>query len=92
MGLLQRTIVSNVAAVLAATLVCAQWNFTVDPIFQTQIIQQNVGSLLLNEDGTLIVSGIMRFSGEFSDKRLARLLPNGQRDETFNNSGLGGGV
>ncbi|MBZ0205398.1 MAG: hypothetical protein K8H89_03665 [Flavobacteriales bacterium] len=42
-------------------------------------------------DGTLIASGIMRFPGEFSDQRLVRLLPNGSRDPSFNNSGLGGG-
>ncbi|MBK7384237.1 MAG: T9SS type A sorting domain-containing protein [Flavobacteriales bacterium] len=80
----------TVAAFLAATVTCGQWNFTVDPSFQTQITQQNVGSLLLNEDGTLIASGIMRFSGEMSDKRLARFNLDGARDETYYNSGLGG--
>ncbi|MCB0808762.1 MAG: T9SS type A sorting domain-containing protein [Flavobacteriales bacterium] len=33
----------------------------------------------------------MRFPGELDDKRLVRLLPNGQRDASFYNSGLGGG-
>ena len=32
----------------------------------------------------------MRFPSEMSDKRLVRLLPNGDRDETYYNSGLGG--
>ena len=85
-----KRIASNVAAFVAATLSCAQWNFPVDPTFQTQITQQNVNSLLLNEDGTLIASGIMRFPSEFSDKRLVRLLPNGTRVDGFYNSGLGG--
>ncbi|MDX9751452.1 MAG: delta-60 repeat domain-containing protein [Flavobacteriales bacterium] len=33
----------------------------------------------------------MRFPGEQTDKRLVRFLPNGARDEVFNNSGLGQG-
>jgi len=90
MRLLQRTIAITVAAKLAATVAWCQWNFTVDPSFQTQISQRNVGSLLLNDDGSISASGIMRFPGEFSDKRLVRLLPNGTRDESFYNSGLGG--
>ncbi len=79
-----------VAALWAATAAWSQWSFTLDPTFQVQITQQNVNSLLLNEDGTLITSGVMRFPGEMSDKRLVRLLPTGVRDPAFNNSGLGG--
>ncbi len=90
MGLVQKTIIATVAACLAATVVCGQWNCTVDPGFQTEITRNNVNSLLLNDDGTVIASGVMRFPGEFSDKRLVRLLPNGQRDPSFYNSGLGG--
>ena len=86
-----RITLHTVAAFLAATVACGQWNFTVDPSFQTQVEYQSTGSILLNEDGTLIASGIMHFPGEFSDKRLVRLLPDGTRDETFYNSGLGGG-
>jgi len=89
MNALQR-IASTMAALGVAIVACAQWSFTVDPSFQTQIVQQNVNSLLLNEDGTLIASGVMRFPGEISDKRLVRLQPNGQRDESFNNRGAGG--
>ncbi|MEZ4807352.1 MAG: T9SS type A sorting domain-containing protein [Flavobacteriales bacterium] len=81
---------SMVVALVAATLACAQWSFTVDPTFQTQITQQNVNDLLLNEDGTVIASGVMGFPSEIGDKRLVRLLPNGVRDDTFYNSGLGG--
>ena len=80
-----------VAAAWACRPACGQWSFTVDPTFQVQLVQQNVNSLLLNEDGTLIASGRMRLPGETSDKTLCRFLPNGIRDATFNNSGMGGG-
>ncbi len=80
-----------VAAVLAAIAVKGQWQFSLDTTFRTQIIQQNTNSILLLPDGKLIASGIMRFTDEFSDKRLVRLLPDGTRDESFYSSGLGGG-
>ncbi len=83
-------IANTVAALWVAIIANAQWNFTVDSTFQTQIIQRNVNSLLLNEDGTLIASGRMLFPGEWSEKTLAQLLPDGTRDETFSNSGQGG--
>ena len=57
MNRLQR-ITSTMAALGAAIVAClpiqkawAQWSFTVDPTFQTQIVQQNVNDILLNEDG-----------------------------------------
>ncbi|MCW5897984.1 MAG: delta-60 repeat domain-containing protein [Flavobacteriales bacterium] len=80
-----------VAAILAATSAVAQQPFGLDASFRTSIHEINVSSILPLSDGKIIVSGRMRFPGEMEDKRLARLLPNGQRDETFNNSGLGGG-
>ncbi len=80
-----------VAAFTAATAALPQWSFTLDTTFRSDIIQQNVNSLLVLPDGKIITSGIMRFPGEMSDKRLVRLNENGSRDETFYNSGLGSG-
>jgi hypothetical protein len=94
---LQR-ISSTMAALGAAIVVClpisqgnAQWSFTVDTTFQVQLVQQNVNSLLLNDDGTLIASGRMQLPEEPNEKRLCRFLPSGIRDASFNNSGMGGG-
>lgn len=82
---------TQAAAFLATACASAQAPFSLDTTFRTDIQQQYVNSLLLVPDGKVIASGMMRFPGEFSDKRLVRLLPDGQRDETFYNSGLGGG-
>jgi uncharacterized delta-60 repeat protein len=80
------------AAVLGTVAVASgQWSFRLDTSFRTSIVQRNVNSVLPLADGSLIASGIMRFPGEFGDKTLVRLITNGERDETFNNSGLGGG-
>jgi len=80
-----------VAALGAATTAYGQWTFLLDQGFRTQIQYQEVNSLILLPDGNLIASGVMRFPGEMSDKRLVRLLTNGARDPAFYNSGLGGG-
>ena len=48
-----KRITSTMAALGVAIVACAQWSFTVDPTFQTQIIQQNVNSLHLLPDGGL---------------------------------------
>lgn len=79
------------AAVLRSTVAPAQWNFELDTTFRTEIQHRYVNSLLVDTGGMVITSGVMRYPGEFSDKRLVRLYENGLRDETFNNSGLGGG-
>jgi uncharacterized delta-60 repeat protein len=83
--------IASAASVMLAVEAMPQWSFQLDTAFYTSIEYQNVNSMLVLPDGKLIASGIMRFPGEFSDKRLVRLLPNGTRDETFYNSGLGGG-
>ncbi|MEO8588175.1 MAG: delta-60 repeat domain-containing protein [Flavobacteriales bacterium] len=80
------------SSTLLATTICAQIPFSLDTTFRTVIGQQYVNSVLPLPDGKLIASGIMRFPDEFSDKRLVRLLPDGTRDESFYNSGLGGGL
>ncbi|MFN6177489.1 MAG: hypothetical protein ACK46G_08140 [Flavobacteriales bacterium] len=97
MNRLQR-ITSTMAALGAAIVAClpiqkawAQWSFTVDPTFQTQIVQQNVNDILLNEDGTLIASGRMRLPSDISDRRLIRLHGNGTNNPSFANTGVGGG-
>ncbi len=79
------------AAFLTSTVAPAQWNFELDTTFRTEIQHRYVNSLLVDTGGMVITSGVMRYPGEFSDKRLVRLYENGLRDETFNNSGLGGG-
>ena len=84
-------ITSTMAASLAAIVACSQWNFTVDPTFQMQISQQAVNSLLLNEDGTVIGSGVMRLQGELTDRYLMRLQNSGAHDVGFLNTGAGGG-
>ena len=81
----------TVAASLATTVTCGQISFNLDTAFRTQIQRQYVNSVIRGSDGKLIISGIMRFPGEFSDYRLVRLLPDGSRDASFMNSGLGGG-
>ena len=79
------------AAALAAIVCFSQWQFKLDTTFRTQINHEYVNSLILQPDGKLIISGVMRFPGEISDKRLVRTLVDGTRDESYNNSGLGGG-
>lgn len=68
-----------------------QQPFDLDTTFRAPIDSWYVSSILPQADGKVIASGIMRFQGEVLNIRLARLLPNGQRDDTFYNSGLGGG-
>jgi len=85
-------LLAHVATIVVATCASAQAPFSLDTTFTTAIQSRNVNSVLPLPDGKIIVSGVMRFPGEFSDKRLVRLLPSGMRDETFYNSGLGGGA
>ncbi len=72
-----------VAAAWACYPACAQWSFTVDPTFQTQIVQQNVNDLVILEDGKLFISGRIRFPGDQSDRGSAKLLTSGARDVDF---------
>lgn len=69
----------------------SQQPFDLDTSFCTPIGQVYVSSILPLPDGAVIASGLMRFPGDVTDKRLVRLQPTGHRDETFYNSGLGGG-
>lgn len=85
------------AAMLVAALksysACGQWSFYLDTSFVSAIVQRNANSLLLADDGRLVVSGIMRFSEELpaTDYSLARLNADGTWDQTFFTSGYGGG-
>lgn len=81
----------TVVAYMAATATCAQWSFTLDQGFRTQIQEKNVNSIALMPDGNLLISGRIRFPGDMSDRGSARLLPNGQRDPSFQGF-IGGGV
>jgi uncharacterized delta-60 repeat protein len=80
-----------VAALVAATAASAQWQFELDTTFRTVVTRLAVASVLPQVDGSVIASGPMRFPGEMNDKLLVKFLPNGARDEAFNNSGLGRG-
>ena len=79
------------ACSLLSCVVVGQQPFDIDPSFRTGIGQVYVSSALPLEGGKVLASGLMRFSGELTDKRLVRLNVDGSRDETFNNSGLGQG-
>jgi len=79
------------ASLWLASAAFAQAPFALDTTYRTVIQRQFVNTILPLEGGGVIASGVMRFPGEFSDKRLIRLLPDGSRDETFYNSGLGEG-
>ena len=69
----------------------AQVPLSLDSSFRTEIDTWYVSSVLPLTDGSLLASGVMRFPGELSDKRLVRLSADGHRDNSYNNSGLGQG-
>ena len=75
------------AAIAVGVLLCSAVNgqapFALDPTFQTQIVLQYVSSALPLEDGTILVSGRMRFAGETDDRFVAKLFSSGLRDTTF---------
>ncbi len=86
---------STVAATLAATVGMAQQPFELDPSFQCPIDpigpgSQFVSSILPVAD-RLLVSGLFRFGGDISPKRLGRLNGDGGMDGSFPFSGLAEG-
>lgn len=75
----------TIAALWAATSAAAQQPFDLDPSFETQLTQEYVTSVLVVEDGKLVVSGSMVFEGNsiFEPNYGARLTANGTRDPSF---------
>ena len=69
----------------------AQQPFDVDTTYQTGIETWYVSSILPLDNGNVIASGEIRYDGGLTQKTLVRLLHSGQRDNSFYNSGLGGG-
>jgi len=80
-----------VAAICAATAGRCQAPFDVDPGFVCTIYKTNVASVLPLSDGSILVSGNMRFSGQSSDCRITKLDSYGTQETTFHTSSLGGG-
>ena len=72
-----------VASVLLATSALGQDPFSLDTTFHTVIQQQYVNSLAVMPSGELLISGTMRFPGEFSDRLLAKLNSAGTRVPSF---------
>ncbi|MCC6938786.1 MAG: T9SS type A sorting domain-containing protein [Flavobacteriales bacterium] len=75
------TVVTN----LVTTVALAQMPFALDTSFRTTIQDQYVNSLLVVQDGKVIISGNIRFPGDMSVRAGARLDPNGARDPSFPN-------
>ena len=82
-----------VAALMAATTALGQWSFTVDTSFQAPLVGRNVNDLLLNEDGTLILSGRLQYEGQWpttAQYPILRFLADGQLDLSFLGQAGGG--
>jgi hypothetical protein len=77
-------IVASIAVVLLLFLEGkGQAPFALDPSFQTQIQVQYVSSIAPLEDGSILVSGRMRFPGDIYDRLVSKLFSNGLRDPSF---------
>ena len=88
-----RSVLFSVAA-RAATLGSAQQPFDLDTSFRTDLVHQNVNSLVLMDDGGVVISGQLKFPWEPSwlpPRSGAKLLPNGARDTFFEEYPLMGG-
>ncbi|MEZ4789948.1 MAG: T9SS type A sorting domain-containing protein [Flavobacteriales bacterium] len=71
------------AALLVATTLFSQWSFQLDTSFRTSITQRTVNSIIELNDGRLFASGLIRYSGDLSDRGSTILLPNGERDMEY---------
>ncbi len=69
----------------------AQAPLTLDPTFSTGLSSWYVAGLLPQSNGKVIASGQMRYQGEVLFRALMRFEPDGTLDESFYQSGLGGG-
>ena len=69
-----------------------QYPFDLDTTFRTDMEETFVNSILLDEEGGLIISGRFRFPSVQNEKRTVRLHSDGTLDMEFNQSVLGGGT
>ena len=88
-------LLTSKAASLAALLGAAQQPFDLDPSFQPSFVTTGVGlsvnSVLPLADGDLIISGGVKFPGDFSPRAGTRLNPDGTRDLSYVDYPLTGG-
>lgn len=80
---------------LATVAVCsatrAQQPFSLDQTFRATFNDWSVTSIAPLQDGRVLLSGRMRYNVNDPWATMIRLLPNGQRDPTYNENSLGGG-
>ena len=69
-------------AALAAIVAFGQWQFRLDTTFRTEIMYEYVNSIAVESDG-VILSGVMRFPAEMSDRLLTKLNEEGDRIPSF---------
>ena len=69
----------------------AQTPLTLDPSFRTALSSWYVSGLLPLENGRVVASGQMRYQGEILFRALMRFHADGSLDDSFYQSGLGGG-
>ncbi len=83
--------ISSLALLCWALTVQAQEPLSLDPSFQIDLSSWYVSGILPLEDGKVIASGQMRNQGEILFRALMRFEADGALDESFYQSGLGGG-
>ncbi len=71
------------AAMLAACASLCQWQFKLDTTFRTTILEEYVNSIYVFDDGSLFLSGRIKFPGDISVRGSAKILTNGQLDNSF---------
>jgi uncharacterized delta-60 repeat protein len=79
------------AAFFAAAPICAQIPFSVDEEFQSLFISKYVNSIAYFSDGSILISGDLTFGDETFNRRMAKLFPDGSRNDNFPITGIGGG-
>ena len=81
----------TIAALWAATSAAAQQPFDLDPSFEMNLVDEYVSSLLIDDQGGVLLSGRLTFTDLEFQRRNGRVFPNGVRDGAYYTSGLGGG-
>ena len=69
----------------------AQQAFDLDPSFRATFNDWSVTSIVPLDDRRVLLSGRVRYNVSDPFATMVRLLPNGQRDLTYNENGYGGG-